>query len=421
MDSQRQFWETWSLLFKQTLDSPRGAGGFSLPWTEALNLWERGLPSLGNEAAQGFYGKLIRQGKTFLRVAEEVARLTAGMPGAAEGDWHGVFDSWINELKSMATNQLYKGDGQLGALPALELPMDTWIRALSSASLFPGDFVQTVKPEGLRQAAAELHDQIGRFLSVPGVGYTREWQEQAQRTARLALGYQRALQEFVQTHGRLGADTIERFSKKLMERAEQGNEITTLREVYDLWVDCGEEAYSAFAFTDEFAEAYAGLVNATVALKHQSQCTVDELAGALNLPTQRGITTVQKRQQELRREISALRAALDAVSNEGVEREVKAIREELAANDLKTLRGDLRAVRSEIDSALRPQVRDAMEALSAMSDKVEAMERRSRQAADGGAPARARASTGTPARGANVATLAPPPTRPRQRRQHKGE
>ncbi len=73
-------------------------------------------------------------------------------------------------------------------------------------------------------------------MSVPGVGYTREAQEQAQRGARLLLDYERALQEYTQLHSKAGIDSLERLSKKVIEGAEKSREIKSLREIYDLWV-----------------------------------------------------------------------------------------------------------------------------------------------------------------------------------------
>jgi poly[(R)-3-hydroxyalkanoate] polymerase subunit PhaE len=166
------------------------------------------------------------------------------------------------------------------------------------------------------------------------------------------------LQEYAHLHGRLGIDTLDRLSKKIIARAEKGEEIKSLREIYDLWIDCCEEAYNEFAFTEEYAEAYGRLINALMALKHQSQNTVDELMGALNMPTHKGITTLQCRQQELRRELREMRARLsEQVSKAGLQAELKALHQELKAlhaelNALKTTRVEAAPV-----SALAPEDR----------------------------------------------------------------
>ena len=300
-----------------------------------------------SEPGQAFLQGLLRQGKVFLRVAEDFTKLAGNAKGT---EWQEVFQGKVNDWKAMLTagSPADMTQATRGLMPFFELPLETWTRTVSGFSVLPGDFLQALKPEGLRQATDEVHDQIGRFLSVPSVGYTREWQDQNQRGARLVLDYQRASQEYLNAHARLGVDTIERFSKRVMERAETGQEITSLREVYDLWVDAGEAAYSEFVLTEEYAAIYGRLVNALMALKHHSQNLVDEAVGAANLPTRRDMTTLQCRQQEVRRQIAALRSArLGEGLNARIRRFEETLGEALGGVDVKALSAEVQALRGE--------------------------------------------------------------------------
>jgi polyhydroxyalkanoate synthase subunit PhaE len=58
-----------------------------------------------------------------------------------------------------------------------------------------------------------------------------------------------------------------------------------------LLVDCGEEAYAEFTYTKEFSDLYGRLTNALMAVKHHGRNVVDEILGALNMPTRRGMNT----------------------------------------------------------------------------------------------------------------------------------
>jgi class III poly(R)-hydroxyalkanoic acid synthase PhaE subunit len=348
MASQRAFWDTWSCLYRQAAEP--GLGGFSVPWTAALEVWQKSVSQPTSEPGQGFLQGLLRQGKVFLRVAEDFTRLAGG---ARDKEWQEVFQGKVNDWKAMLTagSPADMTQAMRGLMPFFELPFETWTRTVSGFSVLPGDFLQALKPEGLRQVTDEVHDRIGRFLSVPSVGYTREWQDQNQRGAKLVLDYQRALQEYLNAHARLGVDTIERFSKRVMERAETGQEITSLREVYDLWVDAGEAAYSEFVLTEEYAALYGRLVNALMALKHHSQNLMDEAVGAANLPTRRGMTTLQCRQQEVRRQIAALRSELDEALGDGLNTSIRrfeeALGEALGGVDVKALSAEVQALRGD--------------------------------------------------------------------------
>jgi len=342
MASQKNFWDAWSHILSQSMEPSPSSQAFAVPWTTALDLWAKTAVPAAPAAGEDFFRSIVRQGRTFLRLGEEFSKLTRNLAEGAQAgsNWKDVFAAKLNELKAGFT---YGSASEVtstlrGLLPFFELPMDTWSRMFSSSSLLPGDFLRSVKSEGLGSVAGQVHERMDQFLSVPAVGYMREWQEQTQGGMRLTMDYHEALQEYLHAHGRLGVDALERLAAKIIERAEKGQEINTLREVYDLWVDCSEEAYSAFVFTEEYADIYARLVNALMALKHHNQTAVDEVAVSLNLPTHQGITTMQRRQQELRREIAEFRSLLDPSVMEGMQARLRAQAERLNGRTQKALR-----------------------------------------------------------------------------------
>ena len=181
---------------------------------------------------------------------------------------------------------------------------------VSSASILPGDFLESHKPEAWSGLAEGLHQNVTRFLSVPALGYTREVQEQGQELGRLSLEYQRAVQAYVLTFRDLALQTLDRLQRRLAERADRRDPVTSLRGLYDLWVEASEEVYLEVVSTDAYAQAYGRMVNALMALKNHGRNIVDEGVGAMGLPTRRSLSTLQQRQQELRREVVALRREL---------------------------------------------------------------------------------------------------------------
>ena len=52
--------------------------------------------------------------------------------------------------------------------------------------------------------------------------------------------------------------------------------IAALKEYFNLWLECGEQAYAEIAFTEEYSRNFAGLVNAFMAMRRP---LADELAG----------------------------------------------------------------------------------------------------------------------------------------------
>jgi class III poly(R)-hydroxyalkanoic acid synthase PhaE subunit len=161
--------------------------------------------------------------------------------------------------------------------------------------VLPGDFLEDLKPESLERVT-------DKFLSIPGVGYTRESQEQLQEGIRLWSNYQKVNMEYNHAMNAVSLKALDNMRIKIIDMAEHGKEINSLREIYDLLVDCNEAAYAEFTRTEVFSDLYGRLTNALMAVKHHGRHIIDEIQSALNMPTRRGMNTLQKRQQEMRRE-----------------------------------------------------------------------------------------------------------------------
>jgi polyhydroxyalkanoate synthase subunit PhaE len=325
-EATRQYWDAWRGLWQQGMDAAT-----------------QGTKAATSTAPPDPFQALMDQGKLFVQLGEALAAALQRSGDALRSaeQWQQVFqtaaDAWRAGLGSSAPDVA-------GLNTAWTLPFDTWSRTFSSASLFPGDFLEQFKPETW---AGDLHKHLERFLSVPGLGYTREWQEEGQEFARLGLEYQRALQDYLTLFQQLNLDTFERLQRRLVELGEADKPITTLRGLYDTWVDSSEAAYFDLVNTEGYAETYGRLVNALMALKRHGRNMVDEVAGAMGLPTGHGMNTVQRRHQELRREVAAMRAQL-AQAQAGLE-EIEALRQEIER--LRSESGDGRPATSKVKRA----------------------------------------------------------------------
>lgn len=318
---QRKYWEAWAEVGQRLADSllPKPDAN---PWADALDHWGKAVVEAAPSEVSDFVAKLIDQSKTFFRLAGELSRSleTASTSGESMLDWPEhiaqAMAGWKQALAGSGTDA-HKLMRQVMAF--WEMPLDTWQRTASSLSTMPGDFLQHLKEEQLGEQPTTLEEGIGRFLSVPGVGYTREWQEQIQTHGRLLLEYQRSYQQYAAGFARFGLQCVEQFEAVLKKRAEEGNVIGSTRELYDLWVDCCEAAYARYVSTEEYSELHGRLVNSLMALKHHSTILIDEALGAMNMPTQREIDTLHKCFQDMHRQGKAVQVELEHL-REQVER-----------------------------------------------------------------------------------------------------
>jgi polyhydroxyalkanoate synthesis regulator phasin len=147
--------------------------------------------------------------------------------------------------------------------------------------------------------------------SLPALGPARERHQAAERLARAAARYQQAFAAFTALLGRVSSGAVERLAQRLSEGAGADKAPDSLRAVYDLWVDCGEQAYAAAAHSPEFSKAQADLNEALLDLRREQQKQVEDWARALDLPTRAEVNTLIKRVNTLRRRMRELEEELE--------------------------------------------------------------------------------------------------------------
>jgi polyhydroxyalkanoate synthase subunit PhaE len=75
--------------------------------------------------------------------------------------------------------------------------------------------------------------------------------------------------------------------------------LTDLRKLYDLWIDCAEEAYAETAHSDGFAHTVAEAINTAVAFQLEGRQSMQQWARAVGLPTREEIDALTRRIEQL--------------------------------------------------------------------------------------------------------------------------
>lgn len=76
-----------------------------------------------------------------------------------------------------------------------------------------------------------------------------------------------ATEQFALQTSAIAADAFARFTTAVASTDEAMPKITTLRELHDLWIECGEAAYDAAAHGESYAGAQAELLTALIELR----------------------------------------------------------------------------------------------------------------------------------------------------------
>lgn len=272
------------------------------PWQSSLEDWWNQFSKQSNSPYLQVFENLVDQSRLFFQMAD---KLNDQEVSKNVGNWQDNLDQIFDSLKQSFDVQ----DSHQPAKLFWQMPLANWQRTVSSLSSLPGDAFSAASMHG----ALDPHAKLDQFLSTPGLGYAREYQAEYQELSRLLLDYQKAYQKYSTFFIEINRQSLDRMRDRLLARA-QGNEepITTVRGLYNLWVDCSEQVYAQNVLTDSYAKMHGEMINTLMALKQQGAHMMDDLAGTLNMPTRQEMDTIHKRFQASRRDYNAMQHDLTA-------------------------------------------------------------------------------------------------------------
>ncbi|MCR6496129.1 hypothetical protein LJB71_07820 [Thermomonas sp. S9] len=243
-----------------------------------LQAWRGRLDAGAFNAA---FDHLQRQAGAWLAQMQQVAAQFAGRPHSAPDvarAWRDVVGG--NPFAGMVQGMQGPGLGNLAQWGELAAP---WLH-------------------GLRAQAEGM-------LGLPAFGLAREHQERGQALGRALLRLQRAQDAWNALLARASQDAFARFEARLVEHEAPGRQLTSVRALFDVWVDAAEEAWAELALSREYRHALGELVNAQMQARAAAQAIGEQMACALGLPGRMELDSAHRKLAELER---ALRRMQDA-------------------------------------------------------------------------------------------------------------
>ena len=289
---QRRYWEHWTQLQQEALGVETTA---TAPWESAMNHWWEAVSGAMPDVSREFLENLISQGKSFFQMAGEFSKYLGTHD---EQGWQKLVD---NLVESFTRTSSAAGDSMKQATGFWEMPLDNWNRLVSALSPLPGDMLRGMPTTGFKE-------NIDRILGAPGLGYTRESQEQYQSLFQALVEYHEALRDYSLFFSRMGENAAVRLADLV-----QSKPVESARQLYDSWIQCCEQEYADQVLTPEYSRLHGRMVNVLMQLKHRWGELLNEYLSALNVPTHDDLRTLQNRVQEHRREIRQLRNELAAI------------------------------------------------------------------------------------------------------------
>ncbi len=275
---------------------------------------------------------------------------STGSSSTKTSSTHSTLDNAMAGLKSYA-------EWMQGAAATVSTPQDNWRQQMNQ--LFGGTsqpFSHGFSSQGFSAAdsasAKSFVEQwqamlqsmqkegvaVGQQGSSAPFGFSQNPQAQQQDLASAIARHMEAVQRYQSLIQRSNAQAMEKMQSRLAKLAVPGQQIESLKVLYDLWVDCAEEAYAEIALSDEFREAYAEMVNTQIRVRQLQQEQTEYLCQQLGMPTRSDVSSLGERLQSLRREMRNSRstsptAHVDEIA--ALRRDVAALKQELLASKTK--------------------------------------------------------------------------------------
>jgi hypothetical protein len=147
----------------------------------------------------------------------------------------------------------------------------------------------------------------GALPATPALGVGREHQQRWERTAEAARGTALAQYRLQALWTDALRDAASAYAAQIAESAPAATDPASMRRLYDLWIDCAEEAYGSTARSAAFCAALADYVNAGSQWRVHVAAAVEHWSKQWDLPTRSELNSLELRLKEVEGQLRILR------------------------------------------------------------------------------------------------------------------
>jgi class III poly(R)-hydroxyalkanoic acid synthase PhaE subunit len=160
-----------------------------------------------------------------------------------------------------------------------------------------------MQPPGARAPGAGPTVAPPEFAAL---GLTRERQEAWQKFSRLLAHLQDVQAQLAGQWLKIGAETTKKFAARAgAAGTDAPGSMKSIKNLYDLWIECAEEVYGGVAHSPEYARLIADLANSSNAVRAEQQRELESWARQFDLPTRAEVNSLHQQVKLLRAQLRA--------------------------------------------------------------------------------------------------------------------
>jgi class III poly(R)-hydroxyalkanoic acid synthase PhaE subunit len=244
----------------------------------------------------------------------------AGMPGASAqaGGGSAKADGLSDQVRDIGMRWLEAGQSYLQGWQQFAQRGAAGAAAGESPLKFGEEMLNAWQGTWTGAAAAgegatrQFADLISR---LPALGLAREQTEMWRDLMAAQTEYQQLEQELRTVWAKVQTDALAMLEALIRERKTKQSAgslpgIEDYRELYNLWVECGEKVFAQVAHSESYCKLQAQLGNAAIRLRARQQAMLERVLKQYDLPTRSELNTVHKQMRELRERVAMLEGQL---------------------------------------------------------------------------------------------------------------
>jgi hypothetical protein len=327
----RQYFSAWGDALRHASVPPHGdaAGAGPGSWQQTIEGWAQLMSNPGTRQSEDAVHRFRDQAGGWYGTMQKVAARFAGQDSSSAD----IAQAWREAVEG-------QGDGLL-----------QWMLQGARGHTQPGG------PD-LLALLERLQHELGPWLQSPAFGPAREHQARWQALMRAQQEYQGHARDYVDQIKQALDDAFTLFEQRLAEHEQPGNQLTSARAMFDLWIEVAEEAYAKVALSEPFQQVYASLGNAQMRLRGAAQQEVERLCESIGMPTRTEMDAAHRRITELERLVRRMAAGAAPAAPVRPTKTAKAAKAEKPAKPAKPAKA-ASAKAAKPDKPARPRARKA--------------------------------------------------------------